>query len=77
MEAANSNQAPTGEPGVTKEALLLQLLDELSAARNLAGKSIRFILILMVALVILDRSSKSGPKREFGWFQIRVYCGLY
>jgi len=71
MEAANSNQTPSGEPGVTKEALLLQLLDELSAARNLAGKSIPFI--LMVALVILDHSSESEPEREFGWFQVRIY----
>lgn len=42
MEAANSRPLLSGEPDVTKETLLLRLLDELSAARNLAGKSVFF-----------------------------------
>lgn len=72
MEVTNSNHLLPEEPGITKETLLLRLLDELSAARNLAGKSI--LSVLVAALVILNHCSKPGTEREPMQFQIRISC---
>jgi hypothetical protein len=70
MQATSSNG---GELGVTRETLLLRLLDELSAARDLTGESI--LPIPVAALVILNHCSESKTERQSRWSQCRVSCG--